>query len=100
MNIRNARYAKSSIVATPEDSRGIMKGREARLLDALNGRYSHREGGYILPASKRQFLEAMTTHRWDAKRRLLPGSPSVFVAPGGSQHSPNEAKKILLKPNP
>lgn len=95
MTINPARYCKDSLCCTPEDSRGGMKNKESWLLESLNGRYSHREGGYIVPASKEKVLRKMLEMGWKGKPRFFPGQKSVFISPEGEEFSYGQAKKKM-----
>lgn len=96
MIIRPAPYSKNSILAIPEDNKNGLKGREANLIDALNGRYSHRCGGYILPESKEKFLRFLVDNNWDANWRILHNSPAIVESPDGRKMTVKAAKKEIF----
>lgn len=95
MRYQNANYSKDCFVAFPEDNKNGFKGREAYLLDALNGRYSGRYRGYVLPNSKREFLEYLVNNNWDANMRLFRDSPAVLISPENVEMSLAQAKKLF-----
>ncbi len=96
MKISQGRYCKDSICAAPEDSRDGFKGPETWLIQALNGRYSHREGGYILPASKHSILLILMENGWRGKPRYFEGQKAIFIAPDGQEMNLSQAKRELL----
>jgi hypothetical protein len=53
-------------VVVPLDGEGGWKGRAARLAEAMNGRWSHRAGGYVLTSERRrQLFAALYAAGWD-----------------------------------
>lgn len=97
MKYQDARYSKGSFVAFPE-IKGELKSKEAWLLEALNGRYSGRYKGYVLPDSKRAILEALLEKGWGCRRRITNRCPSVFISLEGEEMTLSNAKKLLLPP--
>lgn len=73
-----ARYAKGQVAVRPSRDGSGWKGRIDRLCEALNARWSGREGAYIMSWTKARKLELLVAAGWDAGyfgRR--------FYAPGG-----------------
>lgn len=63
---RFARYSKGNHIVAPLDSISGYKGRASYVLGALNCRYTHREGGYVLSPSKLARFEQMFADGWTA----------------------------------
>lgn len=64
--IAPARYSKGNMCVSCPSPDGF-KTRAARLIgDALKGRYSGREKGYIVPPSKAKKFERLHAEGWDA----------------------------------
>lgn len=63
---RPARYSKGNHIVTPFDNIGSYKGRVSYVLGALNCRYTHREGGYVLSPAKLARFERLFAEGWTA----------------------------------
>jgi hypothetical protein len=64
---RPARYAKNMILITiPNNSPSHWKNRGQRLAEALNGRWTHRESGYIMSKRKADRFRQLYDEGWDA----------------------------------
>lgn len=64
--VSQARYSKGNLIVRYSKSPSGMKGRPARLLEALKFRYTGRENGYVGSPSKVKKFEEMMTDGWDA----------------------------------
>lgn len=75
--VTRARYAKGMMAVQVHDNRDGFKGRTARLCDALKGRWSNREGAYIMSPNKVKKLQSLYAKGWDAtiiaRRLYAPG---------------------------
>lgn len=63
-SINPARYAKNCI-AVKCPSIGMFKSREARIVEAIGGRWSNREKSYILAATKENRLRDLIAADYD-----------------------------------
>lgn len=68
--IERARYAKNSVAVRVHDNSDGMKGRCARLCDALKARYSNRERAYIMSVSKGEKFKALHASGRDASLKF------------------------------
>ena len=57
--VHKARYAKGMVAVCPLDSRRGLKGRVSRLAEHLRGRWSNREGAYIMSEAKARKLQVL-----------------------------------------
>jgi hypothetical protein len=64
--VEEARYAQGMMAVRPTDNIGDFKGRAARLLEHLRGRWSNREHAYIISPSKVMKLEKLYAAGRDA----------------------------------
>lgn len=83
--ITKARYAKNSI-AVKCPSINAFSSREARITQAIGGRWSNREKSYILPATKESRLRQLVTDGYDGiirftERRDGRSVMKVFLLP-------------------
>jgi hypothetical protein len=62
-----ARYAKNSMALRAHDGQEGLKGRCARLAEALNGKWSNREKAYIMSESKARRFESLYAAGTDAR---------------------------------
>ena len=95
MIIKAARYAKNSTLCIPEDNIDGWKGHEARLLEALNARYTHRERGYSLTQTKELVLRAMLQEGWTGDRLFSNSQDAVFRDKNDVAYNYAEAKRKL-----
>jgi hypothetical protein len=69
--ITPARYAKGMMCVRPNDEINhseymTFKGRASRLCDHLRGRWTHRDGGYIMSPTKAARFEKLYAEGWSA----------------------------------
>lgn len=69
---KDARYAKDKILYIPPSGSGFTKNRESRLAEAVgvNGKYTHREKGYIMSKKQAERL----------KEHLIKGHDAEFIS--------------------
>lgn len=77
--ISSARYARNMMAVHCPSNDGF-KSRAACLAEALRGRYSGREGAYIMSPTKAERLRNLYAAGWDAncisKKLIPPDAPS------------------------
>lgn len=81
--ITKARYAKHQMIAHCPGV-GLYKSRGQRLAIALRGRYTHREGGFVLSPRKAARLAQLWAAGWDASSlsgELMPPVQAIEPAP-------------------
>lgn len=90
--ISQARYAKNSIAVHCESDGGF-KTREARVVEAMNGRWSNREKAYIMAASKEQRLHQLIAAGWDGRLSFdnYPRTKMILEPPNETE--PERAKE-------
>lgn len=94
-----ARYAKGKMLVRVHDSHDGLKGRASYLCDALNARYTHREGGYILSPAAAEKLIALYDAGYDGCLRFSRSTPAeVRIGYGPKLSIVDALKAIGFKP--
>lgn len=68
--ISQARYAKGQVIVRLDRDETGMKNRQGRLAEALRGRWTGREGGYIMSAAKARKFERYVAEGKDASLKF------------------------------
>lgn len=80
--ISDAKYAKGKkVVRLENDAHDGMKGRLARLADAVGGRYVGRYRGYQMTPDQAVRFGRLANAGWDAQYRFVAGKPAEFMHP-------------------
>jgi hypothetical protein len=95
-SISPARYAKGKFAVRANDGSGY-KCRAAHLAEALGGRWTHRDGGYLLSQSAASDFEAMINSGWHGRASWYRGEPSWFSHSIHGEMSRRDAVKLARK---
>lgn len=95
-NIAPARYAKGKmVISTPSDTG--YKTREARMAEAVGGKYVGRSGGYTVSPSSAQDFETLLLAGWHGSAGWFRGQKAVFSHPIHGEMPRRDAVKIARK---
>lgn len=89
--VSQARYSKGNLIVRYTHEKGAWKGRPARLLEALNFRYTGRENGYVGSPGKVKRFEKMMTDGWDASYS------GKLESPEDKAHEPEHVRERLAQ---